>query len=568
MVDKMIILGVRDGHDAGACILKDGKIVSAINEERLKRQKMFCGMPELSIKKVMEIANVGPGQIDKIAMGGTLGIMTDIGWTKITPTKKFYQSMCKNLGSVVSSGEFVSAQRALFRWKRDKSTERFIRSLGIDAPIEHVDHHLAHAASAYYTSGKKDCLVITSDGSGDGLSSSIYLGKDGELKMLKEVSTYNSIAYYYAYITLIAGFKMFRHEGKITGLAAHGDPKKCKDVFDRILTYSDKRHQPENRLGLMGQDAIKALRKMLASYSMMDYAAGIQDKLEEVMTRYASDYVKKSGVGDIAMAGGIFANVKVNQRISDVPEVSSVFIHPHMGDGGLSVGAALYVYGKHMLEQGSGLKPFVLNDVYFGPEYNDNQIQQAIECFGLKAQKVQRVENLVAEKLVEKKIVGHFNGRMEYGPRALGNRSVLADPTDKTINDWLNKRMKRTEFMPFAPSLLESEAEKYMQNYDKSKYPASFMTITFDVTKMAEKKSPAIVHVDGTARPQTVTNQENSRYHKILKAYQNASGLPIFINTSFNMHEEPIVCSPEDAIRSMKARCVDVLVMGNWVVEK
>jgi carbamoyltransferase len=233
-----------------------------------------------------------------------------------------------------------------------------------------------------------------------------------------------------------------------------------------------------------------------------------------------------------------------------------------MGDGGLATGAALYTYAKE-----NELRPFKLNNVYFGPEFSNEEIEEAILRHRLKAIYIKNIENYIAEKVAEKKVVGCFDGRMEYGPRALGNRSILADPTDRSINDWLNKRLRRTEFMPFAPSILKEAAPDYYVGYERGSYPASFMTITFDDTKEAQK-AKAVVHVDNTTRPQVVSKEQNPRYYKILKLYEDKTGLPILVNTSFNIHEEPIVCSPEDAIISFKKDMVDVLTMRNWVIEK
>jgi len=562
----MIVLGAHDGHDAGACILKDGKILAAVNEERLTREKLFTGVPKLSIKEAIKIAGVRPENIDSVAIAGTLGLMASLGWTDVSPRKKAYQFVCKHGGFFASSRSFANLQRLVFKQRRNKDTEKYIRSLGIDAPVEYVDHHLCHAASAYYTSGKNECLVVTSDGSGDGLSASVYKGADGVLEKVKEMPTYNSIAYFYAYVTLLSGFKMFRHEGKITGLAAHGDPASCYPVFENAFTYLPDAHEPKNTLGLMGEDALKKLRQMLSFTTREHWAAGIQKRTEDIMERFIGDYAKITGIPDVAVAGGIFANVRVNQKLLESPDVNSLFVHPHMGDGGIAVGAALYVSARELANKGKGLLPYSLNNVYFGPEFSTREIGAAINEAGLEAQRIGKVESYIADMLAEKKIVGNFQGRMEYGPRALGNRSVLADPTDKSINDWLNKRLSRTEFMPFAPSILDTAAHEYYKNYSRGAYPSRFMTVTFDCTKEAEK-AEAVMHIDRTARPQVVSMKQNPMYYRILNEYEKRTGLPIFVNTSFNIHEEPIVCSPEDAIKSFMAGTVDILVMGDWILE-
>lgn len=563
----MIILGISDGHDAGACIVKDGKILASINEERLVREKLYTGVPKESIKKVMELSKTGPEKIDRVAIAGTLGLMTTIGWVGVTKKKRLYQFICRNVGFLASSNFFANLQRFMFRPRRTREAERFVRSLGIDCGVEYIDHHLCHAASAYYTSGRSESLVITSDGSGDGMSASVYKGIGGELIKVKEIPTYNSVAYYYGYVTIIAGLKMFRHEGKITGLAAHGDPKRCYKIFQDSFIYNDRKHTPVNTLGLLGEDAIKRLRKQSSSYRKEDYTAAVQKRVEDVMTRFVRDYVNITGINEVSLAGGIFANVKVNQKILELDNINSVFIHPNMGDGGLSLGAALYVSAREMLNNGSGLKPSPLNNVYFGPGYSNNEIEKALSESKLNGTYIKNIEKYIAEKVAKKEVVGHFSGRMEWGPRALGNRSILYDPTDKSINDWLNKRLNRTEYMPFAPSILNKAAGDYYTGYEKGEYPAKFMTITFDCKKPA-REAKAVVHVDNTTRPQVVDREQNLRYYKILENYRKITGMPLFVNTSFNAHEEPIICSPIDAINSFRSGTVDVLIMENWALER
>ncbi len=559
----MIVLGIHEGHDAGAAVIEDGKIVSAVNEERLTREKLYLGVPKNAIKEVIRLAKIKHEDIDKIAVAGTLGIMASLGWERISLKKKLYQFL-GNYTPFPASDAFIPIQRGLFRPLRNRLVEKYVRELEIKAPIEYVDHHRCHAASAYYTSGRPKCLVITSDGSGDAISSSVYIGEDGKLELLREFPTFHSIAYWYGYITQIAGFKMFRHEGKITGLSAHGNPNKVYKVFENAFDFRDGK--PINKVQLIGHGAIAYLKQNLQGVSREDYSAAIQRRVEHVMQKFALHYINETGIKDLAVAGGIFANVRINQVIAESKEVNSYFIHPHMGDGGLAVGAALSVWAEDASRHGEKVRPYKLNDVYFGAEFTNEQIEQAIKEEKLKGEFIKNIEKYVAEEMNNKRAVGHFNGRMEYGPRALGNRSILYDPTDASINDWLNARLRRTEFMPFAPSLLDTAASRYYINYEKNIYPAQFMTITFHNTKEAQF-ARAVVHLDNTTRPQVVSKEQNPRYYKILKEYEKLTGMPIFVNTSFNIHEEPIVCSPKDAVRSLKKGTVDTLVMGNWVVK-
>ena len=324
-----------------------------------------------------------------------------------------------------------------------------------------------------------------------------------------------------------------------------------------IINHSNARHSW----------AREKIKRDIGVFKIEDLAASIQKHLEENMVQYVDYWVKKTGLPDLVTAGGVFANVKLNQKIVESPSIESFFVHPHMGDGGIALGAALFALAEFKLGQGGILKPKKLRNVYFGPEFSNEEIQKAIISNGLHAKDCDDVSNEIANKIDNGRIVGLFQGRMEFGPRALGNRSILAKPVDKSINNSLNRRLARTEFMPFAPSVLEEEAMDYFIGYEKAKYPSKFMTITFDVPKEKQPKIEAVVHIDGTARPQAVDKYSNESYYQILKAYKDVSGLPLFINTSFNAHEEPIVCSPQDAINAFKAKRIDCLVIGNFVLE-
>jgi carbamoyltransferase len=304
------------------------------------------------------------------------------------------------------------------------------------------------------------------------------------------------------------------------------------------------------------------------TYHREDIAAAAQALLEEHVVQFSRAFVDEIGIPDVVLAGGIFANVKVNQRIAEIDGVDSVFIHPNMGDGGTATGAAMLVWADHLHEQGKVLEPEKIGNVYYGAGFSESEIQNTLLKYSFNMRRSDNIEADTAELVARKKIVGRFDGRMEYGPRALGNRSILADPTDQTINDWLNDRLKRTEFMPFAPSVLHEAAPKMYRHYSPGEYPSYFMTITFDVEKEWIERAPAVSHVDGTARPQVVTETANPSYYKILKEYEKRTGLPLFVNTSFNMHEEPIVCTPDDALRSLDRGCVDVLSIGPFLVWK
>ncbi len=564
----MKILGVHYSHDSGAAIIEDGKILAAVNEERLTRKKLYWGFPELSLREVFRLAHCKPGDIEHVAFANItpgIGPQREV-FNQPNLRKKINDALCRYAPGLVGTHAYVHLFRSIYScFRKGTSILAYLRELGVTAPVQYVDHHAAHAASAYYTSRfDDDTLVVTTDGLGDGYCASVSTVADASLTRVATTPFIHSPASIYAYVTFNLGFKPARHEGKITGLAAYGDPQKTHDIFKSIMTVRDMEYRTK---GLTwGRPAARRLHALMQNKKWDDIAAGVQVRSEEVAVELVKNALAHKKASNIALAGGFFANVRINQRISEIPGVKNVYIHPHMGDGGLAVGSALHLWAQLMKAQGSIPRPVEINHVYFGPEYSNASIKQSLDTFGLSYTKPARFEQRVAELVAEKKVVGLFQGRMEYGPRALGNRTILADPTDRSINDWLNKRMRRTEFMPFAPCVLREDAPLLYKNFGRGEIAAQFMTITFDVVPEVAKKAPAVVHVDSSARPQTVTKEQNSRYYHILSAYKDKTGLPLCINTSFNMHEEPIVCSPEDAIRSYQQGCVDVLAIGDYLV--
>jgi carbamoyltransferase len=272
----------------------------------------------------------------------------------------------------------------------------------------------------------------------------------------------------------------------------------------------------------------------------------------------------------VVLAGGVFANVRVNQKIRELPGVTDVYIQPAMGDQGLSLGAALLAFAETHKDAetllSEDIRPCRMDNVYLGPEYSSWEILSACESANADVQQVPNIEKRIAEWIHQGFVVGYYRGRMEFGPRALGHRSILARPTDRSINDALNKRLRRTEFMPFAPSILAEHAGEYFEDYQPGQAASEYMTITYNVRKEYRQQIQAVVHVDETARPQVVHHEKEPFYYRVISEYYNLSGIPAIINTSFNVHEEPIVCTPYDALRSFLENCVDILVMGNFVV--
>ncbi len=601
----MVIIGINPGIDSTAVLLKDGKILAAIAEERLSRRKLHYGFPRRAVAECLRIGKVDPSEVDRVVFSYHSNVFAHPALTKSfleadwSPFEKedvisIQLTLETFLDYIKSGGRKLWPPRTsnpAYYFDNEILFQKALGELGITrAKLEHFDHHETHAASGYLCSGFKECLVITADGAGDLNWASASVGRDGNLQRLTVLERQTSMGLFYAAVTKFLKFRPHRHEGKITGLAAFGDPKKYLKVMKQALDL-DRNGQFVRRMNTSLSRVITLMVKRLLRNQFLrhpevnlfldhfeknlhgakkeDVAAAAQELLEETVSRWVYYWMKKTGQRNVALAGGIFANVRLNQRIAELPGVEQVYVQPNMGDGGTALGAALLTRQRFLEEQRRILKPKYLENVYLGPEYSDKEIEQAIRRSKLigRAKRVKNIERIAAEAVASGKIVGWFQGRMEFGPRALGNRSLLALPTDRNINQTLNDRLKRTEFMPFAPSMLAEDAKDYVKYRDQSKYPSKFMTITFDCTAKARKLTPAVVHVDGTARPQIVDKRTNPRYHKLISEYKKLTGLSSLVNTSFNIHEEPIVCSPDDAIRSYKLNSCDVLAMGSWWIE-
>ncbi len=570
-----VVLGISDSITSGAALVVDGRIVAAVNEERLNRMKMSTGWPRLAISEVLRIAGVEVQEVEAVAVA-----TQNLFWHPIAAPMNGYfegktwsldKKLMMGLGSAGASifGNVPSVRipyyrlKSLFCLRRRIAVRGELAKLGIQAPHSYVDHHLAHAASAYFTGGKTDATIVTLDGAGDNISATVYLGCKGELHRITAVSSYDSIGNFYSYVTHILGFSAHKHEGKITGLAAFGEPVHA-DIFRRLVRYQHGRI--ENRSCSFHLSAIRKLRQLLPpDADRADVAASIQLVLEEICGALVSHWANKLGAQHLGLAGGVPANVKLNQRLLELDCVPSIFIHPGMGDDGLAVGAALQVHAASLPAHRRMEAVYQLPHVYLGPSYDEVQMGQALDEGGFEYCRPVHLAAEIATLIADGNVVARFNGAMEYGPRALGNRSILVHAGDPSINDWLNQRLKRTEFMPFAPVTLAEDAEQFYSGLNGAEHTAQFMTITCDGTRRLKELCPAVVHVDGTARPQLVDVDANASLRAILEAYKAQCGFSTIINTSFNMHEEPIVCTPKDAVRAFADGEMDYLVLGDYL---
>ena len=544
----MKILGIGAlTHDSGTALIKNGKIESAVNEERFNRIKLSGGFPYHSLSYIKK----NKESIDRIA-ASDLGENDFLKKSKSLILNPYLLStnIPTSLKTVAIMARWQLKTYLLFKQQQEQLRKKFGKK------FIQVEHHMTHAASAHLTSGINKNLIITADNHGDFLTATASIGEGNSIERIHAVPWPHSPGFFYAIVTKALGFTQWRHEGKITGLSAYGNPNSpVYQKIKKLMWFSQGTIKTRSLIGSYGY--VKQLAK---KYSREDMAAVFQRVFEEVICSYTRYYMEKTGIKNIALAGGAFANVKLNLRIKEL-NADHIFIHPHMGDGGTAAGAALYA------TQDNKIKPYELQHIYFGPSYSDKEIKQELDKSNLDFKRMKDIEYQIAELLAKGKVVARFNGAMEYGPRALGNRSILYQATDPSVNDWLNKNLKRTEFMPFAPVTLERFAKKSYENLKGSEYTARFMTICFNATSYLKENCPAVVHVDNTARPQIIRKQDNLSYYKVLEEYYKITKIPSIINTSFNMHEEPIVCSPDDAIRSFKQGHLDYLAIGNYLVK-
>jgi carbamoyltransferase len=448
-------------------------------------------------------------------------------------------------------------RRSVIELNRELQTWLLLNQLD-PARLYRVDHHRAHALSAFWASGFDPALVVTCDGQGAGVTATVWLGTGEQLDCLQKIFSPHSMGNFYAAATRALGYKPNRHEGKVTGLAAYGNPSKWD--LERVRRLAWVEH--DQFLAPCVYGAYPEIRHLLRDIGPKSFAAAFQKVLEEVLVAWVTHFLHQTGLNRIAIAGGVFANVKLNQRLAEIKGVEDVFVFPGMADGGLGHGAAIgwdQDCGQHEIHKG-------LADVYWGPDIHEQDCQALLKEKGWQYVRPLDLTDRVAEKLAAGKTVAVCRGRMEFGPRALGHRSILYQATDVTVNDWLNRRLRRTEFMPFAPITRMEDSSKCYPNLS-SINTARFMTITTDCSEWMHQTSPAVVHVDGTARPQLVDRQQEPFIHQVLTDYFKRTGLPNLINTSFNLHEEPIVCSARDAVRAAEAAALDFLVLGPFLIE-
>jgi carbamoyltransferase len=534
------------------------------------------GIPEMAVDDVLSAHGLTLEKIDRVALAGAY---TSFGrWSRDAVTRQYqcassswghFKQRLKN--SVVDDlyRKYRKTGR-LMQYEQRKFRREWLTSL---------DHHMCHASAAYYGSpvnGRQ--LVLTCDGSGDRLSATVCIGEDGRLERIAEVHESHSLGRLYAVVTFLMGMLPHEHEYKVMGLAPYvPEDERVAEmarVFSELFEFD-----PRNPLVWRRKRGVPSLYSATGLIQSLIYrrrfdlvAAGLQKFTEELLVQWVVNAVRETGIHQIALSGGVFMNVKANKRILELPEVHSLFIFPSCGDETNSIGAAYLLHAQSRLEQNDPVNIDPLGPFYLGGTFTDDDVEQAIRSYRpaskFRSRYVQDIEKLTAETIAAGHVVARAKGRMEFGARALGNRSILARPESSQVVQIINRMVKNRDFwMPFAPSVLAERAEDY---YIKPKpFFSPYMIIAFDTRQEARDKFPAAQHpYDRTARPQEVTEDWNPEYYRLLKYYEQITGEGIVLNTSFNLHGHPIVYRPMEALEVFDNSGLPFLALGNWWLRK
>ena len=551
-------------HDAAAALLKDGQIVAACQEERLSRKKHDSGFPARAVRYVLKEAGIGPEELDAVGF-----------YDK--PLLKFERMLSTYVATFPRS--FNSFRTALPLWLHEKLwVPSIIRKelKPYKGPILFAEHHMSHAASAFLPSPFEEAAILTVDGVGEWATASFGRGKGGDIQLFKEIRFPHSLGLLYSAFTYYLGFKVNSAEYKVMGLAPYGKPVH----FDRIMKdMIQLNHDGSFKLNMKYFSYDYGLRMTNEAFDEFfggpprkpetwmaerefDIAASVQKVCEEVVLQMVRYIHKETGLKNLCMAGGVALNCVANGRVVRETPMKNLFVQPAAGDAGGAVGVAHYLYNT-VEKKARGP---AWSHAYLGPEYKDAEIAQYLDGAGAKYRTLddQKLVKETARALSEGNVVGWFQGRMEFGPRALGGRSILADPRDPKMRDTLNMKIKfREGFRPFAPSVLADKASEWFEIECDSPY----MLLVAQVRE-GKRTIPSVTHVDNSARLQTVTRKEAPLYYDLIAEFEKLTGVPIVINTSFNVRGEPIVCTPHDAYLCFMRTNMDQLVLGHHLLDK
>lgn len=563
----MKILGIHEGHNASACLLEDGRIKYCIQEERLTNSKNFWGFPEKSILKICELDEISVSDIDYIALAAK-------HMAKPSNVLEDYQAQKKSVKSIMIEVAMKTPVYKQYRKMVRKERINRVKKLGAkEDKILFVDHHLCHASMGYYSAPfkKEEVLVLTCDGSGDGLCATVSTGKDGDLKRIAETRKGHSIGNIYSQVTFMLGLVPWEHEWKIMGMAPYAsekDAKKSEAVFKKYLTLDEEKLVFRRMIKEPTYLIYKRLRKDLELHRFDWISAGVQNMTEDLLCQWVKACIKKTGLKKLVLSGGVFMNVKANKRILEIDEVEGIFVAPSCGDESNSIGAAYRVYAEKRLSENKNVDIPDLGPIYLGPEFSDADIDRAMEKRpSFKMQTFDDIDQKAAELLANGKIIARCSNGMEFGARALGNRSILADPSNPDCVRIINMMIKKRDFwMPFAPVMLKERMNEYIINPKKAMSP--YMMLSFDTTEKRLEFMAGVHQADLTARAQIIEENYNPSYHRILKEFEKITGRAILLNTSFNLHGYPMVYGPDEALWVFENSGLEYLVMNNHLITK
>jgi carbamoyltransferase len=548
-------------HDTSAALLEDGKVVFAATEERFSRIKKDRSFPRLAIQAALAHAGIRFQDLDAVAFG----------WNRpgVTPLYTMRAALRGHIrpSRGYTAMQLLAAAREVHSGNGMRALERSFGPIPREK-VYYIDHHESHAWSAYALSGLDDTLVIVMDGRGADAGTTIYHGKNGRLKRLQTYKWPNSLGVFYESFTDLLGFERHNDEWKVMGLAAYGAP--TYDLSPYLSTTPDG-YRVNGRV-LCGEDFndISYLEERFGprrnpeeqiTDDDRNLAASVQHATEQAIFSVVRHGLRLTGARSLCLAGGVAMNSKANGRLLASGLIDRIFVQPAATDDGAALGAALGVYAARR----QPVPRSTLDDVYLGPQFADDDIAAVLAAYKLPARPLANVAAVTADLLAKGQIVGWFQGRMEFGPRALGNRSILADPRTVAMRDRVNECVKfREGWRPFAPSTLAERAVEFFTPVA----PSPFMILTFDVLEHQRSMIPAVTHADNTARVQTVRREQNPCYYELIEAFGELTGVPVVMNTSFNLRGEPIVCTPKDAIRTFYSSGLDFLVLGSYLLAK
>ena len=562
----MNILGIGCGHDASACLICDGVIVADAAEERFSRIKHMEGFPGAAIKFCLGVGNITGREIDFVAFAGRS--LPLYGLRRFGLSREQMDALL----TLYPAASNVSEQ--LNRGLLDLPLYYERIELAPQCRIACVEHHLAHAAAAHFTRGSRDrCVILTLDGIGGGVSSAIWIGEGNEISRARSWGHESSLGWFYGLVTEALGWHHGDGEGTTMGLAAYGDPERVGDLLDRFHpVFADGELRDGHKFGQSswmsdrGQVHVhlpeaEEVRRIADAIGSEHVAARAQQIVEQQVLALARYWTRAADVRRLVCGGGLFLNVKLNQRIWYEGDLEEHWVYPSPGDAGLAVGAALQVW--HQFAQPK--TTIKTETLYYGPQFDNEEIRRLLDARQLEYSVVQDPSRVAAKLLAEGQIVAWFQGRMESGPRALGARSILMAADREENKKTLNSKVKyREDFRPFCPSILAERRDDYLRQAREE----PFMITSFDVRPEKRNKVPAVVHVDGTLRPQIVTRAANPRFHDLIRHFGDLTGEYLVLNTSFNIKGEPIVCNPREALRCYYDTGIDALVIGNFLLRK